>query len=169
VAARCYFCQTGTQLIPGHNRGDPLGVCLKCHVMACRGHAARDRNYPRWVCVVCDTSLLTASAVRAGGATSVLSQLISSALLRGEGLFPNLNAFLDAQPEMRWVLEDVERTLLEGDHRFRQNATAGMWQSLTPDARRMVAAAIVIVRRLRINKWELVEGLRVLLEELGYE
>lgn len=169
MAAQCYHCQTGTQPIPGQKTGDPLGVCLKCHVTACRGHAARDPNYPRWVCVVCDTSLLAASAVGAGGSTSVLAQLISSALLRDEGLFPNLNAFLNARPEMRWVLEDVERTVQEGDSHFRQGAIATMWQSLTPEARRMIAAAIVIVRRLRINTWELVEGLRILIEELGDE
>ncbi len=169
MAAQCYLCKAGTQPIPGQNTGDPLGVCLKCHVTACRGHAARDPNHPRWVCVVCDTTLLAASAVRAGGSTSVLAQLISSALLRDEGLFPDLNAFLEARPEMRWVVDDVERTLREGDQHFRQGATAMMWRSLTLEARRMIAAAIVIVRRLRINTWELVEGLRILLEELGYE
>lgn len=169
MPAKCYHCQTGTQPIPGQNKGDPLGVCLKCHVMACRGHAVRDPNYPRWICVVCDTTLLAASAVRAGGSTSVLAQLMSSALLRDEGLFPNLNAFIEARPEMQWVLEYVEETLQEGDIHFQQGATATMWRSLTPEAQRMIAAAIVIVRRLRIDTWELVEGLRILLERLGYE
>jgi hypothetical protein len=137
--------------------------------MACRGHAGRDPNYPRWICVVCDITLLAASAARGAGTTSVLAQLFASGLLRDEGLFRNLNEFLEAQPEMQWVLEDVEGTLREGERHLWQSTSAVIWQSLTPDGRRMIAAAIVIARRLRIEPWELVEGLRILLEELGHD
>lgn len=168
MTTKCYHCETHAESLPNQVNGDPLGVCLRCHVMACRGHAVRDPHYPRWICVVCVPNLLSASAARVEGSTSVLALLFSSALLQDEGLFPNLDAFIETYPEMQWVHEDLEGVLDAVTFRLRGTRTGAMWELLTPEGRRMVAAAIVIVRRLRIDPRELVEGLRIFVEESRY-
>lgn len=154
-------------MIHGQPSGNPLGTCQKCHVLACAGHAARDPNYPRWICVVCDVSLLARSAVATAGAASLLIQLFSSALLAEEAVYPTLEAFLEARPDFRWVLDYVGQIHIEADQRFQTGGTARLWTTLTPEGRRMIAAAIAIARRLEIDPRELAEGLRVFVERLN--
>lgn len=163
----CYHCRNGTHTIPGQFAGAPEGICLKCHVAACRGHAGRDPNYPRWVCVICDSTLLTASAIQASGSTTILTQLVSSAILRDKGLYQNLEAFIEARPDMRWILVDAEKTLYLIERHIGNRASVAIWEPLTQEGRLMIAAAIALVRRLKIEPQELVEVLRIFIEDIN--
>ena len=51
MSASCYYCSN-----------DPYGTCFKCHSWACSQHGQRGPNVPRFVCAVCTTNSLGASA-----------------------------------------------------------------------------------------------------------
>lgn len=163
----CYLCDVGYQRIPGAATGDSLGTCKSCSVLACSAHAVRDANYPRWVCVICDANSLTASAIAVSGGPSLgntLSVLVSSGMLTEDRTFDSLESFLIAQPQMAWVRNQLGIVLDEAPRRFTTNATEPFWFGLTDEGRRLIAAAIAIVERLRLPPTEMVEALRILIE-----
>jgi hypothetical protein len=168
MAGKCYFCETGHPTIAVVATGAALGTCGSCSVLACSAHAARDPNYPRWVCVICDTSLLAASAVGISPKATTgltIGHLVSSAILRGRGLYRSVDDFLAARPDMIWVRDQIRGVLGEAPRRFTTNATEPFWFGLTEEGRALLAAAIVIILKYEIREDELMELLRVLMKD----
>lgn len=167
---QCHHCQNGTQTIPGRYRGLPEGICLRCHVATCRGHGARDPNYPRWICVVCDSTLLAVSAIQANGATSIIAQLTTSAIFHSDrGLYTNLESFVESRPEMEWLLAKAPETLKRIETTIESALARNIWESLSPEGRDMFSAAISLAIQLEISKWELIDIVRIFLEEIGHD
>lgn len=117
-------------------------------------------------------SLLVASAAKTQPATSLLAQLVASALVEEVALFSSLEDFVEHRPDMAWVIGDATETLVEIDRLVGQNmATTGplaIWPQLTANGRRLLAGAVAIARRLQIDEAEVAVPLRVVLRGLNH-
>lgn len=166
MAASCYLCNRGYPTIPGILPGEAIGVCENCSIMACEAHAQRDPNYPRWICVLCDTSLLTAAGISASGGASLsttLTVLVSNAMLKDGSRYERLEQFLEERPNYSWVSAQLNETLEKAPSQFTTNATKPFWFGLSQEGKRFIAAAIIIVESLNLSEDELVEALRILM------
>jgi hypothetical protein len=164
VAADCFHCNVGSGTIPGTTKGAALGCCRICHVLACQAHGSRDPTYPRWICVACDSSLLAAS----GAAVSqniADAALLSSRLLRERDFYRTLDAFLLAHPEFESFRTEVPIVQTTANQRLREGPAGRLWKSLSIEGKRLLAAAILIADRLQLRHGDIVEGLRLMLEE----
>lgn len=167
MAASCYLCDVRAASISGRAAGDALGTCRLCHVLACTAHAVRDPNYPRWICVLCDSTLLTAAAGLHSTSSSVttVASLVSSALTREAARYPTLTDFLTQRPDMAWVGEAVPELLDRIPQRLRPgSAVAQLWSNLDAEGQRLFAAAFAIAIRLDVAPAFFIEPLRMLIE-----
>ena len=73
TGARCQACTSTIATLPRPlgKTDEPLGSCISCHSLTCGHHGQRDLNKAHFMCVECDQTLLSASAVvSSGGAAS---------------------------------------------------------------------------------------------------
>lgn len=70
MGAACYLCELNYGTIPDHGRGDAVGACKLCGVLACLAHGVRNKSRPAYICGCCAPNLLTAAAHKAGGAAA---------------------------------------------------------------------------------------------------
>lgn len=167
MSATCYLCDGGCSVIPRTKAGDALGTCQSCSILACSAHAQRDSSYPRWVCCLCDASLLVASGISASGGASLrsaLTVLVSSAMLREGARYETLAAFLEHRPAYSWLADDVDGVVEAARGRFTTIDTEPFWFGLSPEGQRFMAAAILLVERLDLSEDDLIEALRVLIQ-----
>lgn len=168
--ASCYLCDKGCAAIPNHRAtGDALGVCQNCSILACDGHAQRDPNSPRFICVLCETALLTAAGVSksdlipSSDRDSISKRWRLSNALREQGArYDNLEDFTENRPEYAWILNSVDQVCERAERRFIANLSETFWALLSHEGRRFVAAAIVLVEEVKIPAEELVEILKIL-------
>lgn len=66
--ANCYACLVTNQTLqqPKGSLNEAIGCCRNCNSLICGHHGHRDPNVPEFICVLCDPSLLVASAVTLG-------------------------------------------------------------------------------------------------------
>lgn len=64
MGAGCYLCELNMAVFPSTQAGDAVGACKLCGVLACSGHAQRNRNLPAYHCGICKPNVLAAAAVR---------------------------------------------------------------------------------------------------------
>ena len=165
----CFICNSGTsRLIPGLLAGYVLGSCQKCSILACSGHAQRDPNHPRWICVLCDPTLLTAAGIAASRSVfdgSVLTSLISPALVQEGANYPSVEVFIQRRPAYIQIrlMERLAYVLELAPQRFSSMETEKFWFGLSDQGKRLVGAAIVLVQSLEISEDSLLEALRVLI------
>jgi hypothetical protein len=62
VGASCYLCELNMAVFPSEQAGDAVGACKLCGVLACSGHAKRNRNGPLYECGICKPNVLAAAA-----------------------------------------------------------------------------------------------------------
>ena len=165
----CFICNSGTsRLIPGLLAGYVLGSCQKCSILACSGHAQRDPNHPRWICVLCDPTLLTAAGIAASrhvADVSFLTSLISPALVQEGADYPSLEVFIQRRPAyMRIRLTERLAYVLDlAPQQFSSMETEEIWYGLSDEGKRLVGAAIALVQILKISEDNLIEALRILI------
>ena len=168
MSSSCYLCYAAVGAIPGRQPGDALGTCQNCSVLACSAHAQRDPNYPRWICVLCDTSLLTAAGIASSdmAAPQVQSGLLIPPRLYEESTrYRSLEDFLRDRPEYDWVRIAVAGVVEQAPARFTTDLTESFWFTRSREGQRFIAAAIAIAQRLEIPEDELIEALRILVRE----
>ncbi len=168
MASGCYLCDTGHDKISDKNAGKVLGVCENCSILACEAHAQRDPNHPRWICVLCDTSLLTAAGITTSNGSSlnsVLTVLISSAILKDGSRYKTLEQFLEDRPNYSWILNQIDEVLVLARKRFTTDITEPFWFGLSEQGQKLIAAAIIIAERFELSEYDLVETLRILLHD----
>jgi len=165
MSASCYLCATGhSATIPNTAAGDAVGVCQVCGVLACQGHGIRDANYPRWICVICDPSLLAVAALLQSDSKSAQQALtgVPEALIPAARTIRSAREYFDARSNDSWwwVVDDA-RSIAEAlpmDDR-----TLGpLLSSLSPDGRLLLSCALAIADRLKLEDEELIPLLRQL-------
>jgi len=154
MASSCYLCEVLHQTIPGQNITDALGVCSVCSILCCHAHAQRDPNYPRWICVLCDTNLLTMSALHNRNATLRMTDTFQLEI------FESIEEFLRKRPnykrnEPKITLQGVEDELLLLKSAFRSDVTEPLWYSLSIKEKKLLMAAILIVKKYKLQKDDL--------------
>lgn len=214
MAADCWFCRKAVPAVRNTlgMLGNPLGLCVKCNSLCC-GHHGHRSGSPAFLCIVCDSSLQSASAawkawVNSGGLTTLrfgavapvfqgdpagsrlaaalvslfppgsrlASELVDSLdewrrSRSGYGLLAEvigqlaerLMEMLDAQALTEqqapgWPPDDEPRPAAGAD--FGPGEVAAFWRSLDLEGRRLVAAAIVLIRLLQVDLADLPAPLR---------
>ena len=166
MPTECYACHSGTGIIPGTSATNVLGSCKICCILTCSRHAQRDPHYPRWICVLCDPTLLTGAAIATSenlANESILASLISSAIVQEGARYRSVEVFLEQRPAYREVVTDVEGVVESAPRIFTTNETEPFWFGLSREGQRLVAAAIILVQNLKIPEHALVEALRILM------
>lgn len=168
MSTGCYACQSGAKTISGSSGTDVLGSCKICCILTCSGHAQRDSFYPRWICVLCDPTLLTAAGIAASANLSnesILASLISSAIVQEGARYSSVEVFLEQRPAYRALVSsaELERVVNVAPRIFTTNETEPFWFGLSIEGKRLVAAAIILVQNLEIPEHTLVEALRILI------
>ena len=162
MSVECYLCELGVDLVPDKSSGKIVGVCKKCHVMACDAHAVRDGNFPRWICGICDTSILAVSAVLSEDGIALknpLIALVSSAAAQEGADYQTLEAFIGDRNNLVWLKNRVNYVINVIENRFNPAAREA-FHSLTSEGQRMMAAAIQLASDSSIPDGELMEVLR---------
>ena len=137
MGASCYLCETGiTERIPNTDAGDAVGVCKVCSVLACLGHGFRDENYPRWICVICDASLLTVAAVQQSRDSATRDGLLQGVSDELKEAAKSVRSS-DGRPPQRnetswWWLAESAREWMQSFDSLRDDRWQGVWRSLTP-------------------------------------
>src|SRR6266436_5786309 len=103
MAAECFLCRAHIAARPGATADNvPLGVCGICGVMACAGHAVRERTRPRYECVICVPTIAAVSAAvqspQSARFASDLAPLIES-IGGSEWLVESVDGFVDRYPD----------------------------------------------------------------------
>jgi hypothetical protein len=166
MGANCYVCEDEIAPIPTFSASNsPQGTCWRCHVLACRGHAQRDPNRLRFVCVLCDPQLLTASAAINQGASRPLAQRFAADWGHGDldMLVNTFQEFLERRPKYQgWLDEAVDAKLHDAGHQMKASSTGPLWIGSNPEAERLFLAAIAIVTGLAIPNHSLSVAMRLL-------
>ena len=164
MTASCYLCAIGNKTIPNTDGGDALGVCKLCNVLACQGHAVRDANYPRWICVLCDLTLLTVAAVLQSGDESAQRAVlgdVSEEMIRAARSIRSARQYFRNRPRDSWVwIQDAAEesgglpaSALDGE-------LARTWRAMSDDGQEMIRCALAIVDKLDLPDPELIGILR---------
>jgi hypothetical protein len=163
MAATCYLCAIGHKTIPNTQAGDAVGACKICGVLACQGHGVRDASYPRWICVLCDLTLLAVAAVLQGGDENAQAALrdVSEEVVRAARSIRSARQYFEgrAKDSWWWIAAAAEEyrhlppSALDA-------ATSRMWRGLTDDGRELMGCALAIVDRLEVPDAELIAPLR---------
>ena len=151
--------------MPGIEPGDAIGVCRICHVLSCQAHGTRDKNVPRWVCVLCDASLLTVAGVLQSDSEEVVTEAL-------EGVGPELTAaarqirsapgyFADRREDVwRRILTRAEEISAEPLDPRIDRAFRTLWESLSDVGRLLVGSAVAMAREVDLHDEALVEVLQ---------
>ena len=129
-------------------------------------HAQRDPHSPRWICVLCDPTLLTGAGIATSenlANESILASLISSAIVQEGARYRSVEVFLEQRPAYREVVRNVEGVVRSASRTFTTNETEPFWFGLSREGKCLVATAIILVQNLRIPEHTLVETLRILM------
>jgi hypothetical protein len=164
MTASCYLCAIGNKTIPNTDAGDALGVCQLCNVLACRGHAVRDANYPRWICVLCDLTLLTVAAVLQSGdegAQRAALSDVSEEVIRTARSIRSARHYFRNRPRdsWGWIEQAAEEyrglpaSALDGE-------LSPMWRDMSDDGQEMIRFALAIIDKLDVRDAELIGVLR---------
>jgi len=168
--AACFLCETNVgQLSGGIGQADqPLGCCNSCHSFACGLHAHRDRNVPEYICVLCDPSLLAASAVVLDGAQDVspaFQRIVYRADLGPYSLemrrFADFNDFLQRRPNYPRSLFDEIRDLQKRlyTQKERREEMLHALSRLSLEAQHLFLAAGLILFRFEVPQEQIDEDL----------
>lgn len=115
MAAECYWCKTsiakGKVPSPIGKRGEPIGCCLKCQVLACGDHAVRDTLRQEFKCWDCLFIKSVASAVAQANLTDDEKQTLKSwdkifeiVIKQIQDVFENFQEFEDGYQQLKeWV------------------------------------------------------------------
>ena len=167
MAASCYLCANGVcKAIGGVGNVDPLGACQNCSIFACSGHAHFDSGYPRWICVSCDTTLLTGAGIAISGAAMkdlALTLHFPETMIEQGSRYRSVNEFLQLRPSYGQLMAGWQCVFEIAWDRLRNEQSCEFWDCLSDDGKKLVAAAIHIVNRLNIPDNQLVEMLRCLI------
>ena len=170
MSASCYLCQQSHQAIPGQTPGDALGTCGICSILICAAHGHRDPHLPRYTCVICDSSVLAASAVLTSdtdthSANFAVVQLMSAALLTEASAFTTLDQFTQGREDFRWIYDALDDILSRAPEAFTSEFSSRFWNSLSSDGSYLLAAAIAIILRYRVRTEDLVLILQIIMRE----
>jgi hypothetical protein len=165
MGARCYPCEHEIAPIPTYSAtNSPEGVCRRCHVLACAGHAQRDPNRLTFVCILCDPQLLAASAAINQGASKPLAQRFAADWGPGDFdmLVNTFQEFLERRPKYQgWLDEVVGLKLRDPSHQMTASSTGPLWNGTNIEAERLFLAAIAIVTELAIPSHTLSVAMRL--------
>lgn len=164
MTASCYLCAIGNKTIPDTEAGDAVGACKVCGVLACQGHAVRDATYPRWICVLCDLTLLTVAAILQSGdedAQQAALRGVSEEVVRSARAIGSARQYFQRRAEGSWswlpkAADDyrgLPASALEG-------VASRMWRRLPDDGQELMRCALAIVDKLKIADDEMPEMLR---------
>jgi hypothetical protein len=115
MAAECYWCKTllapGSVSSPIGKRGEAIGCCLKCQVLACGNHAVRDKLKQEFKCWDCLFIKSVASAVAQSNLTNDEKQTLKNwdktfeiVIRHIEDVFENFQDFEDGHPQLKeWI------------------------------------------------------------------
>jgi len=178
MSAACYLCELNYDTITGQSRGDAVGTCKLCGVLACLAHGMRNPNRPAYVCGCCVPNLLAAAAVRilGQGDSSVPRSPISPSAPGDHDALPDppsgfsewaltIGAVDDvigdlADDHWAWLHEDIaylSKFLAAGD------APTALRAFAHPDAepaRVLMAAAVAIATKLNLPAHEMSPALQ---------
>jgi len=164
MTASCYLCAIGNKTIPNTDAGDAVGVCQICNVLACQGHAVRDANYPRWICVLCDLTLLTVAGVLQSGdegAQRAALSDVSEEVIRAARSIRSARQYFRNRPRDSWgwiqgaaeEYRGLPASALDGE-------LSRMWRDMSDDGQEMIRCALAIVDKLDLRDSELIGILR---------
>ena len=167
MGASCYLCERRYDTINGQSRGDAVGACKLCGVLACLAHGMRNANDPAFVCGCCVPTLLTVAALwhlRGGDTPPRHSPDDGQASPKSPSGFtqlaPGISKLDDvitdiADDQWAWIHNDIEYLLkLLAD----REAPAALRAFAEPDAivaRTLMAAAIAIATKLNLPSNEM--------------
>ncbi|HXU56184.1 MAG TPA: hypothetical protein VN744_12180 [Casimicrobiaceae bacterium] len=164
MTASCYLCAIGNKTIPDTDAGDAVGVCKLCHVLACQGHAIRDANYPRWICALCDLTLLTVAAVLQSGdegaQPDALSE-VSEEVIRAARSIRSARQYFRNRPRKSWdwlqraadEFRGLPASALDGE-------LSRLWRDMSDDGQEMIRCALAIADKLEVRDADLIGILR---------
>lgn len=164
MTASCYLCAIGNKTIPGTDAGDALGVCKLCNVLACQGHAIRDANYPRWICVLCDLTLLTVAAVLQSGDEDLQGAAlidVSEETIRAARSIRSARQYFRNRPRDSWGwIQDAAEEYRGLPASALDGELSRMWRDMSGDGQEMMRCALAIVDKLDVADPQLIGILR---------
>jgi len=133
-------------------------------VLACQGHAVRDANYPRWICVLCDLTLLTVAGVLQSGdegAQRAALSDVSEEVIRAARSIRSARQYFRNRPRDSWgwiqsaaeEYRGLPASALDGE-------LSPMWRGMSDDGQEMIRCALAIVDKLDLRDSELIGILR---------
>src|SRR6185369_2552992 len=164
MTASCYLCAIGNKTIPNTDAGDALGVCQICNVLACQGHAVRDANYPRWICVLCDLTLLTVAGVLQSGdegAQRAALSNVSEEVIRAARSIRSARQYFRNRPRDSWGwIQSAAEEYRGLPASALDSELSPMWRGMSDDGQEMIRCALAIVDKLDLRDSELIGILR---------
>ena len=148
MAAECFLCRAHIAARPGAIADNiALGVCGICGVMACTGHAVRERSRPRYECVICVPTVAAVSAAvqspQSSRFASDLAPLVES--IGGEGwLVKSVEEFVDRYPDFNQWVSKIGDTRSRQKRFYVEDDTAQFYESLAEQPRDLMLLAIAI-------------------------
>jgi len=164
MTASCYLCAIGNKTIPNTDAGDALGVCQICNVLACQGHGGRDANYPRWICVLCDLTLLTVAGVLQSGdegAQRAALSDVSEEVIRAARSIRSARQYFRNRPRDSWGwIQSAAEEYRGLPASALDSELSPMWRGMSDDGQEMIRCALAIVDKLDLRDSELIGILR---------
>jgi len=170
MAAECFLCRARIAARPGVTADNiPLGVCGICGVMACAGHAVRERTRPRYECAICVPTVAAVSAAvqspQASRFASDLAPLVES--IGGEGwLVKSVEEFVDRYPDFKEWVGKIDNTREQEKRFYAEVEIAQFYESLDKQAGDLMLLAIAIGHGTEIPPDLLPDPLRRFVEAL---
>ena len=162
MGASCYCCNSGHNQIPGTHPGDSLGACENCSILSCAAHGHRDGSYPRWICVVCDSSLLAGASLHHHDNGQV-AQYLSIPIVRQGQRYETLSDFLRYRPKYvqqeNWLQREAGDILTQAPVRFTTQITEPFWVGFEENGKQLMAAAIGLAMRIGLQAGDVIEPL----------
>lgn len=158
----CYPCTAKVKLLASGigTKGDPIGCCRVCHVLACGHHAHRDASVPEYICVECDPNLLAASAGAMAPPDNPIADELASYYLFGPAgrinerwhLFRSLDDFWVRRPRYgEQLIGKIQNLHLSSAPWEVQDARAKAALELPSESQALLVAAIVISEIYRLD------------------
>jgi len=149
----CYCCKTSSKQLPSGVgiAGTPLAACKRCGSFSCGCHGHRDASVPEFVCVLCDPSLLTSSALQlddSSAAPSIITTIgIRTVWRYPEFPFDSLEDFIARRPLYGAKLHRSMRNARIDFSKAANDLVANQLREIENiEARKLLAAAGVIVK-----------------------
>ena len=95
-----------------------------------------------------------------------VTRQVPPGILEEASRYPTLRAFLKTRPSyIAWIRKGVPRVLDSAPRRFTGKTAQSFWSRLSPDGEHFIAAAVFMVEQLEISESDLMEPLKVLIQE----